>query len=449
MDKKNKRPNIILITADSLRPDFLGCYNPEKKLSKNIDKLASQSLFFENAIVPSYPTFYAFPSIMCGIKPFQYGRYLGVPRNKRVKTIAEVLKANGYSTYAFVADNPLLYGENYNYNRGFDYYFDHKYHEISKKKMVLKYKFQRLFEGYLGEKILKLLSFVNYFFETNHSNAKKINKEIKEFIRKKKKEPYFLWIHYMDTHYPYLSGYKHFNLYKNYIRNFKAKMRYKSNSAYFVKKKKINNKEDLKILTSMYEASIKFLDQEVEDLFNWTKKQKDTYLIFTSDHGEALMEHGNFGHHPTIAYNELIKVPLCIYSPKLKPKKIHNTVSLINLANTISKITNTDYDNFTGFNLIETNNIQIDKHFIANNTTKVISGLSPVYREKIFNNKVEIKEKKMLYSIMKNEYKYIFDEKKEQEELYNIKIDLQETDNLLLKNKETTEDFKEILKKMR
>ena len=118
-----RRPNIVLITIDSLRADFVGIYNSEEKNTPFLDSLAKNSYIFKNAIAPANPTFFCFCSILTGTLPFAFGNYLGIPDDKKIKTVAGVLNESGYTTAAFLADSPGLYSI-YGYQKGFELYDD-------------------------------------------------------------------------------------------------------------------------------------------------------------------------------------------------------------------------------------------------------------------------------------------------------------------------------------
>lgn len=447
MDKNINQPNIILITADSLRPDFLGCYGNEKRLSPNIDKLAEESLVFNNAITPGTPTFFAFPSIMCGIKPFEYGKHIGVPLNEEVKTIAEVLKSNGYNTYAVVSDNPVLYGEYSGYNRGFDYYLDYQKQDLNKKKSVEKLLGCILKEStkkYIKERVYSVKDSINYTMGNGPANkADKVNEEAKRLIQENgKNKPFFMWLHYMDNHNPYTSGSELFDLYgdKGPINNFLAKFRVYSKLRTLIKNSRVDNEKDLEIIIAMYEASLRFFDIEIGKLFNQIKNMENTYIVFTADHGEGFMEHGYFHHSPYILYNEMIKVPLIIHGPKIKRDKINQIASLINIPKTICSLANIKNEEFEGFDLTNIRNTDLDKYLTTNNITKLLCDCMFLSLLRDDNSEYET-----LGSVITDKYKYISNETVDKESFYDIKKDPFEKNNIADANEVLIEGFRKIL----
>lgn len=444
------KPNIILITIDSLRPDFLGCYGSKKGLTHNIDKLADRSIVFKNAITPSAPTYLAFQSIMCGARPFKYGKYLGIPPANEVKTIAESMKENGYSTYAVVSDNPVLYGKNYEYNRGFDEFIDYKIQNIQLKNNS---SLKKLIKNALNEKIRNKMFLLHAAIKKLYSkspivNAGEINKKALKLIGSNGAKPFFMWLHYMDVHTPYSSGYKHFNLYGKFSpKNLYAKIKFSYNLSAFIRNMRIENKEDLRIAMSMYEASLKYLDDEIGKLIG-SINNDNTYIILTSDHGESFMEHGYYYHDTFSVYDELIKIPLLICGPGISHADKTSVASSLNIAKTICALAGIKTEHFEGFNLVNIDSTDKEKHLLTNNTTAVLykcKFFSLLFDQHLFDNKAEIMNYEILSCIIKDGIKYIFNRETKNEELYDLKNDPGEKINIAEKKKDICSGLKKIL----
>lgn len=387
------KPNIVLITLDSLRADFVGYLNPKEKNTPFLDSLSKKSYFYTNAICPANPTFFTFCSIMTGSLPFEYGNFLGIPNNKRIKTIAEVLKDKGYSTSAFLADSPALYSI-YGYDKGFDNYDD------------------------------------GYDPSSNHSTpGRKLNEKIKNKFSKKQKEPFFTWLHYMDTHLPFLSGLDDYFLQNKTpeVRRLKKEV-FRRELVKSVKEMKIKDNETTEIFKEAYRGCVKYADQSTGEIVSFFRKEyPNTVFIIVSDHGEALMEHGIFGHEPYSLYDELIKIPMIINFPSGESVKRTETVSLISLAKTISEIAGINNKNFQGNNLIK------DKKFSdVNNITRILYKCrSPHVRLGILDNNTEISGYTELWSFTTPKEKYILEKDGKKEEFYDLSKDPGEKHNLI------------------
>lgn len=69
----SKRPNLILISIDTLRADFLGCYGYDRPTSPSIDRFAAQGVLFEDVTAPSPWTPPSHASMLTGLYPSHHG----------------------------------------------------------------------------------------------------------------------------------------------------------------------------------------------------------------------------------------------------------------------------------------------------------------------------------------------------------------------------------------
>ena len=119
--KKEIKPNILLVTIDTLRRDRLGCYGYLPDTSPFIDRLAKEGLLFKNVVTPLPLTDPSHASILTSLHPLTHQlTNNGAKLDLRVETIAEVLKKSGYYTIGVVGAKHL--SSHYNFSQGFDYY---------------------------------------------------------------------------------------------------------------------------------------------------------------------------------------------------------------------------------------------------------------------------------------------------------------------------------------
>ncbi len=447
-----EKPNIVLVTIDSLRADFVGYYNKNEKNTPFLDSFAQDSYVFTNAISPANPTFFCYCSIMTGTLPFTYGNYLGIPNNKEIKTLAEILRDNGYSTTAFLADSPALYSI-YGYERGFDTY-DDGYENVSKVYLSSQEFLMKLREK-TPENLLSVLEIIRTFIKAiflspEHSvPGHKLNKKVINFFNNKDKKPFFLWLHYMDNHLPYFGGLnRHFFQNKNPIQRIINKVIFYKELTTSLRIMKTKNKKITEIFREAYRSSVKNTDEYIGKIINFLKyKYPNTVFIVASDHGEAFMEHGVVGHGALSLYNELIHIPLIINLPSAKSKIVTQAVSLVSIAKTISSIAGIKVSQFEGNNLIS------DRIFSPINSLSRIlyKCLSPNVHLGILDNETEIRGYKNLWSFTTPKEKYIVEEDGEIEEYYLLSKDPLERNNLI-KNKvfqksKIVEQFKKTINK--
>ncbi len=121
---EGKSLNVILITADTLRADRLGCCGNTRIATPNLDRLAASGVVFEHTTTDTPLTLPAHSSMFTGTFPMYHGvrdnggYYLGLEHI----TLAEILKEQGYTTGAFVAAFSL--DPRWGLDQGFDRYFD-------------------------------------------------------------------------------------------------------------------------------------------------------------------------------------------------------------------------------------------------------------------------------------------------------------------------------------
>src|SRR6185295_126374 len=128
------RPNVLLITVDTLRPDHLGCYGYGRPTSRFIDTLARRGVVFRVAITAAGRTVQSFPSILTGVYPMVHGlRYEGQSYEilQGRLTLTRVLKDHGYDSFA------VTQGLNVGLHTDFDVYDPDIYLDPSGKKVYL------------------------------------------------------------------------------------------------------------------------------------------------------------------------------------------------------------------------------------------------------------------------------------------------------------------------
>lgn len=422
--------NVVLITIDSLRADHLSCLGYPKKTTPNLDKLAENGILFTQAFSNAPGTSTSFPSILSSTYPLQYGfsEYLS---HRRV-LISEVLKRNGYLTCA-IHSNPYL-SSYYGYNRGFDIFRDFLFdsYGIQEKielKRAKKYKKIKIILGKQNYIYKVLRKFYRTGLRITRNRAKKelgiqskfataelINKEIISYLEKISNinQKFFIWIHYMDVHLPYLPPKKVFNLQKYLTCNRKEaeKLNEKIFKNIYEKKLKIENDELEKII-ELYDAEIMYVDESIRSILDELKKLNlldSTLIIVTADHGDEFLEHGDIAHTPKL-YDELLHVPLIFYAPELgKNIIINDLISLIDLAPTILDILK----------------IEKPKEWMGESLLPLIKGERKSEKgviSEIFHN-----GRKTSYRTKK--WKFIVDEEKNAYELYNLTKDPRELNNV-------------------
>lgn len=324
-------PNILFITVDSLRADHLSCYGYDKETAPFLSSLADNGVICREAIANAPNTPSSFPSILTSTHPQMYGGYDYLTEERPF--LAEELRAAGYETLGFHS-NPHL-GSNHNYDNGFNHFEDSA--EGSDSVATLKDRVERRIDD--DSLLYKFLRRVWHYFTLStdtsaYARAGTISNKAIDWIEGDQSSPFFMWLHYMDVHYPFtpdedsLSELGIEPLSKRRVADLNARMQEQPDEL---------TEEDVTDLLKLYDGEIRYTDAQIRSVVQALQRNgiyDETVVIVTADHGEAFGEHGRFGHHPEL-YDELLHVPLIINGPRISPGTVDQQVSLIDIGPTI------------------------------------------------------------------------------------------------------------------
>ena len=179
---ERRKPNIILISVDTLRADHLSCYGHKFDTSPNLDEFAAQSLLFKNCISHAPSTAQSCASFLSGFLPHETGVLTNSIRvSPRIPMIAKILKASGYKTYGVVSNYVLR--KKQGFGQGFDIYND---------------RMDNLEEAHQAPERI----------------AENTTDCAVEILKKHAGGKFFMWIHYQDPHGPYTPKSPYDNLFK-------------------------------------------------------------------------------------------------------------------------------------------------------------------------------------------------------------------------------------------
>lgn len=326
-------PNILLITIDSLRRDHLGCYGYNKNTSPNIDKLASRGARFLEAISSGGQTPQAFPAILASALPPLEKVQSNVMLKQDV-VLAELLKEAGYNTAAFHI-NPYL-SRFYGYSRGFDM-FDDGFRQSDPKGWWIRVRsLADASNSLMGKMINRVLPMIRPFFLHVllwHPliGAEEINRRALSWLENCEGN-FFLWIHYMDVHHPYMPSARYLSQFCNQHVSRRKKMALHNK---MLKKNQQLSKFEIETIVNLYDACIRYVDESIGMLLDsMGERLSNTLVVIASDHGDEFGEHGKFSHESV--YDEILHVPLIMVGPGIKGSTVvRQQVGLIDLAPTI------------------------------------------------------------------------------------------------------------------
>lgn len=264
--------NLLWITVDTLRADRLGCYGYSRPTSPAIDALAARSALFERAWCQNPITHYSFQSMFFGRYPEATPLFLaksGVPDPEAgCRTIARVLREAGYETASIPAIPPNAVG--------------HPTYEV----------------------LTKDFEFVNPGRQGDDVSAKAQTPLGRRFLETRAERPWFLWLHYMDPHAPYVDH---------------ARWGFGRSES------------------GRYDSEIRTVDSGIAqclDVLARTGMDDRTIIVLNGDHGESLGDHGTDFHGSTL-YEEQVRVPLIVHVPGLPPHRVRLPVENVDLKGTL------------------------------------------------------------------------------------------------------------------
>ena len=323
-DKGSITKNVIIIVVDCLRADHLGCYGYARNVSPFLDSIASSGVRFENCIAPSSWTIPSVVSLFTGVYPQQHGM------NKRrtimpegLATLQEIMSKQGMMTAAFIP-NPSLASLS-GHAKGFDHYFDYYVQQTFKEYVasrlfflnaVLHFKNDLFYPYPVEHRGARWWSVGFPPFDHEKRSAERVTNDVLRWIQTYDDKPFYAYVHYMDVHCPYDTFW--YPLYNSQL--------YPSQN---LKEKRIN----------IYDGRIVYVDQQIKRIWEELRRlnlSDNTLLIVTADHGEELYDHEGTGHCTTL-YEELIRVPLILFNPSLSQmgQRLEQQVQLIDLPVTV------------------------------------------------------------------------------------------------------------------
>jgi len=421
----NKKINIFLITIDCLRYDHVGCFGNKEKLTPNIDDISNNSVLFSQAIVNGSSTPFSFPSIFSSSYPLIDPNFPNLSRFRL--TLPEILKNKGFKTAGFNS-NPYL-SKYYNYDIGFTYFDDifSKTKEQNQKGVKGFIKKHKKLNSIITKIYAKLR--IKHKIKPPYERAEDINQRVLSWVKENPKG-IFVWMHYMDTHHPFLPP-KEF-------RNTSARKMYRAEKILGRNPPKMSEKE-LKNIKNLYKGTIRYVDYAIGNFFNELKNlgvYKNSLIIITSDHGEEFLDHRGVSHVWKL-YEELIHVPLLFKFPgRLRQLKVNKLVTLLDLAPSIIDYLGFEkVDDFLGVSFMSVINEDKQQYYRKSVISESLT--------KDGNISLSYKEGYRVTSYRTEKWKLILNQETNLKELYNLKDDPYESKNIYNDNEKIAKDFEQ------
>lgn len=307
------RPNIILLTIDTLRTDRLGCYGNKAHLTPNIDRLSESGIRFDQAISGGSWTQAAFPVILTSSYAAMYGGCLGRLAPERPSPI-ETLASHGYLTGGFTTNLHLSRATGF--DRGFLHFVELNPGEVDPPLRRIKGG-QRLLKN---EFIVSLLQTFGMRMRPArlYSPAAEVTDNLCQWLDQVQ-TPFFAWAHYMDVHWPYhieetLTHPGEIAQAWQDILDMHGRANFNGRS----KRDQPITDTERDHFIHLYEKSLQYLDQHIGRLLDHIQRSghaDNTVIILVADHGEEFLDHGRWGHWESNLFDEILRVPLIMWLP--------------------------------------------------------------------------------------------------------------------------------------
>jgi arylsulfatase A-like enzyme/Flp pilus assembly protein TadD len=256
---RSPRPDVVLITIDTLRADALGFAGNRRAATPVLDRLAAAGRVFPNTHAHNVMTLPSHTNILTGLYPYQHGvrGNSGFRLAPSIPTLATLLRAAGYRTGAFIGGFPL--DAQFGLNRGFDVYDC------------------RMTRGAGG----------GSFAFAERRGDEVVAAALAWWRQQPRGRPRFLWVHLFDPHAPY-----------DPPEPFRS--RFAAN-----------------LYLGEVAAADSFLAPLLGPLLDG-RAAPQPFVVVTADHGESLGEHGELT-HGLFAYEATLKVPLVLWGRGVTP----------------------------------------------------------------------------------------------------------------------------------
>jgi choline-sulfatase len=271
-----RRPNLVLVTLDTVRADHLGCYGDRAAVTPWLDRLAAEGIRFAQASSPVPLTLPSHTSMLTGLLPTHHGvRNNGAGGLREgTATLATLLAGRGYRTGAFVG--AFVLDRRFGLARGFAVYDD----DIPRDPRA------------------------GVSLEAERPGREVVDRAL-AWLAREDPRPFFLWVHLYDAHAPYRPP-------PQWAARHPGRP---------------------------YDGEISEVDEQVGRILEQLGRRglgDRTVVAVAGDHGEGLGEHGELT-HGLLLYEPTLHVPLLLRAPgRLRPRVVATPVSLVDLAPTLA-----------------------------------------------------------------------------------------------------------------
>lgn len=288
-------PNIVLYMIDTLRADHTPMYGYARNTMPRTAELAQKAVVFDRAYSTAARTRPATASALTGLYPSRHHARLGRGIDFSEETLAETLRANGWSTWAYVA-NGNVFAPGFAFEQGFDH-----------------------FQTVRGVR------------RDNHAYTEEINEVMLPMLRTYADEPFFLYAHAIDPHSPYDPPSNHAGRFQDPA--YDGPITPAQTHSRVLDQLELNE-ADVAQVRALYDEDILYQDAmfgELLDTLEAAGVLDRTLIVVVADHGDEFHEHGGWEHGNRL-FEEQIRIPFLVRLPDSSAPEAKRFASPVSLA---------------------------------------------------------------------------------------------------------------------
>jgi arylsulfatase A-like enzyme len=413
IEDNKKSPNVLLLTIESLRYDFIGHNGNARIKTPYLDSFSEEGVVFDSYFVQAPYTTSSLSTLLTGFYPYIHGaRMFGQKPKSEFQPFIKDLAEMGYAVRTDGSYFAELFPD-----------FSHfEYGTIKKRSFssMIKFIFNRMTElQYIMNDIsAHFLPDLSDRYCFGSRTAMRQTSRLLRNIRIHKNRKWFLWTHFINhCHWPYDAPLKYVKMYDENEGLKKISWSVDDLEKLNNDSKKITNQIQASI-ENIYSAEVSCIDKQIGLILNQIKMLKlydNTMIIITSDHGELLGKTGYIGHGKFLR-DELIHVPLIVHLGSFEYLKggtrIDDFIEEVDIAPTILDVCGlSEKENYDGKSFVNLLNLKDWKR-------------NSVYSEMI-------RDKKFFFACYREkEFKLIWNSTLDRYELYDLVVDPGENENI-------------------
>ena len=455
-----KQPNILLITSDQQRKDSLGVYDPRSVHTQHLDALAADGVTFNRAYIAAPTCTPSRSSILTGQYPSRHGAYvIGTRLDQNALKVTDILAADGYETYAVgkmhfqqVSTEGSFEGPPQKFDEEFWREFDGPYYGFQHTRLLNQHSSEhhacRMAYGvWLKDKGLTEEDIARYFDGRRqatwdlpralHSSVF-VSEKSADFIRdhaaNRHDQPFFMWASFPDPHAPHVVQKPYDTLYDpdkvaltpyregeldNKPQVYRTVFDNGSRGHPNIKTAKNEPEAYWREKVVLHHGMVALMDEEIGvilDTLKQTGMYDDTVIIFTSDHGDYLGNHG-FWSKGFASYDEVFNVPYIVKNVggQKQGTRTDAITSLVDIAPTI----------------LEAAGLQVPAAMQGASQLPLVQGSAEKIRDSLLiENREDSKGQFYQKMLVTDQHKLVYYHGDTEGELYDMQQDPDQYDNL-------------------